>query len=96
MASKEETCRDILKRLEETKQIYIVGLDIPISVTKGLFSFLDEKRREVARQKGIPEAQFDFEDLMGYFLGIVDPPKEKPTPDQDRTKNILRRAGYEV
>lgn len=73
-----EVCQDMLKRLEETKQIYIVGLDIPISVTKGLFSLLDAKRRGVARQKGVPEEQFDFEDMMGYFLGIVDPSGEKP------------------
>ncbi|GAI56471.1 unnamed protein product, partial [marine sediment metagenome] len=55
-----EVCQDMLKRLEETKQIYIVGLDVPISVTRGLFSLLDEKRKEVARQKGIPEEQFDL------------------------------------
>jgi len=66
----DDVCQDIKKKLLETKQIYIVGLDVPISVTRTLFSLLDQKRREIARTCGVPEEQFDFEDLMGYFLGL--------------------------
>lgn len=105
MIMKDEVCQDMLKRLEETKQIYIVGLDVPISITKGLFSLLDKKRREIARQKSIPEEQFDFEDLIGYFLGITDPrdeklptskPAERIATEDERVRDILRRAGYGV
>ncbi len=91
---KDEVCQDVLKRLEETKQIYIIGLDVPISVTKGLFSLLDGKRREVARQKGIPEEQFDLEDLLGHFVGLTSP-KGSPS-EEGRTRDILRRTGYGV
>lgn len=87
-----EVCQDMLKRLEETKQIYIVGLDVPISVTKGLFSLLDGKRREIARQKGIPEEQFDLEDLLGYFVGLT---SSKGSPSgEERRRDILGRTWH--
>lgn len=40
-------CKDILTKLEETGQIYIVDHDIPLSISKTLFWMLDtgeEKR----------------------------------------------------
>jgi hypothetical protein len=59
-----EVCRDILWRLEETGQIYIVGHDIPISVSKGLYEILDAKRRAEARRRGIVEVQYEWEDFF--------------------------------
>jgi len=64
----EEICEDILKKLKESKQIYIVGLDMPLSVTKNLFILLDKTRKEMAKEKKIPEVQFDFEDLLWEFI----------------------------
>jgi hypothetical protein len=65
-----DTIQDFIKKLEETKQIYIVGHDIPLSISSILFNLLDLARRQRAKQKGIPEEQFEFEDILGFFLGI--------------------------
>lgn len=62
--------RDIFKKLKETKQIYIVGHDVPLSISKHLFKLLDLARRARGKQKGVPEEQFEFEDILGFFLGI--------------------------
>lgn len=64
-----EICQDILKKLKETNQIYIVEHDIPISVSKTLYDLLDKRRKEEARKRGIPEVQYEWEDLLFMFLG---------------------------
>ena len=65
-----EICMDILEKLRETKQIYIVDHDVPISVSKHLFALLDWKRKEEARKRGIPEVQFEWEDLLAMLVGL--------------------------
>lgn len=62
--AEEEICRDILEKLKETKQIYIVEHDVPISVSKHIFRLLDEKRKSEAERRGIPEVQYEWEDLL--------------------------------
>ena len=68
--SEEEICKDIMQKLRETGQIYIVDLDYPISITKYLFRLLDAMRRTRAERIDIPEVQYDFEayiyDLLGF------------------------------
>jgi DNA-directed RNA polymerase subunit RPC12/RpoP len=59
-----EICQDFLMRLRETGQIYIVGHDVPISISRGLYIFLDELRKKMAKEKGVPEVQYEWEDLL--------------------------------
>jgi len=70
MASRVSVIVDILKKLEETGQIYIPGLDMPLSITKSLFQILDARRRAEAEKRGIPEIQFDYEAILGVLLGL--------------------------
>ena len=65
-----EVCTDILKKLRETEQIYIVDLDYPISITKSLFRLLDAMRRRRAEKMGIPEVQYDIESYVAFMLGL--------------------------
>ena len=53
--AEEEVCRDMLEKLKETKQIYIVEHDVPISVSKHVFRLLDERRKLEAERRGLPE-----------------------------------------
>lgn len=63
-------CADILTKLKETKQIYIIGHDYPLSISATLFKLLDARRREEAKKRKVPEDQYEFEDIIGLFLGI--------------------------
>jgi len=65
-----ETCNDILKKLRETDQIYIVDHDVPLSISKGLFNLLDARRRVEAEKRGVPQEQFEFEDIIALLLGL--------------------------
>lgn len=62
---------DIIGKLGETKQIYILSLDYPISVNRTLFKLLDDERKVRAKAKSVPEEQYEFEDLFGEWLGLV-------------------------
>jgi len=66
----EAVCADILLKLKETKQIYIVGHDMPLSISKHLFNMLDARRKAEAAKLGVPEDQYEFEDVIGLLLGI--------------------------
>jgi len=66
----EKICADILIKLKKTKQVYIVGHDYPLSISETLFNILDARRREEAKKKNVPEDQYEFEDIIGLFLGI--------------------------
>lgn len=61
---KEDIYQDIKAKLKATNQIYLPEIDMPLSITKGLFNLLDAKRRAIAKERGIPEVQYDFEDLL--------------------------------
>lgn len=67
--SNPDICQDIKEKLKATKQIYLPDVDMPLSITKGLFSLLDAERRAVAKARGIPEVQYDFEDILFELLG---------------------------
>jgi len=69
LRGKEDICRDIIQKLKETGQVYIVEHDYPISVSRFIFKALDEKRRKRARELGVPEVQYEFEDLFAHFIG---------------------------
>ena len=66
-----EVKADIIKKLDETNQIYIMDLDMPLSITKGLFKLLEERRIMMAFRRRIPLEQFDYEDVLGVLLGVV-------------------------
>jgi hypothetical protein len=70
LSEKEEICRDILKKLEETGQVYIVDHDVPLSISKYLFSLLDQRRRAEAAKLGVPEKQYEFEDVLWKLLTV--------------------------
>ena len=65
--AEEEICKDILEKLRGTKQIYIVEHDIPISVSKHIFRLLDERRKSEAKRRGVPEEQYEWEDLLFHL-----------------------------
>ena len=65
--AEEEICRDMLEKLKETKQIYIVEHDVPISVSKHIFRLLDERRKLEAKRRGVPEEQYEWEDLLFHL-----------------------------
>lgn len=76
-----EICSDIQKKLEATGQVYMADIDMPLSITKGLFSLLDAKRKRLAKIRKIPEVQYDFEDLLFHFV-VEDPPEEVTMPEK--------------
>ncbi len=55
---------DIIKQLGETGQIYIIEHDTIISLSKSLYNMLDRRRRQKAREKGIPPEQYEWEDYL--------------------------------
>jgi hypothetical protein len=61
---------DMLLKLRETKQLWIVGHDVPLSISNALFKMLEIKRRATATTKHVPEEQYEFEDLIGYLIGL--------------------------
>jgi hypothetical protein len=63
---------DIMAKLEATKQVYIIGFDIPVSISKYAFACLERKRREFAEKLGIPEPQMEYEDTVMILTGDVD------------------------
>jgi len=65
-----ELCADISKKLRETGQIYIIDHDMPLSISKGLSNLLDARRRLEARKRGVPQEQFEFEDVIAVLLGL--------------------------
>jgi len=65
--SEEEVCRDMLEKLKETKQVYIVEHDVPISVSKHIFRLLDERRKLEAKRRSLPEEQYEWEDLLFHL-----------------------------
>ena len=65
-------CEDIQRKLRETEQIYLPELDMPLSITRNLFDLLDAKRKALAKARGVPEIQYDFEDLL-FELWRKDP-----------------------
>lgn len=67
--SKIEVALDIIAKLEVTSQVYIIGHDIPVSISRFAYAKLEMKRREVAKELGIPEDQYEFEDLIMLLTG---------------------------
>ena len=62
---------DVILRLEETNQTYIIGHDIPVSISKHVYTLLENKRRATAAELGIPENQYEFEDLIMLLVGGI-------------------------
>lgn len=62
---------DFLKELRQTGQIYIIGHGTVLSISKPLFQMLDTKRKVEALKRRVPANQFEFEDVIGVFLGIT-------------------------
>lgn len=69
--SRIEQAVDIILKLNETKQVYIIGHDIPVSLSYYAYGLLDKKRREIADELGVPEDQYEFEDLVLILTGAT-------------------------
>lgn len=67
--SRIEKAVDIIQLLNKTNQTYIIGHDIPVSISKYAYAALEAKRIEVAKEIGTPEVQFEFEDLVWILTG---------------------------
>ncbi len=63
---------DIMAKLEATHQPYIIGHDMPVSISKHAFDCLERKRREFAEKLGIPEPQMEYEDTVMILTGDID------------------------
>lgn len=87
-----EVCTDILEKLRETRQIYIVDLDYPISVTKTLFKLFDAMRRKRAEKIGIPEVQYDIEAYIFDLIRLPHSSRERlPEDVQRRIERVLKK-----
>jgi len=62
---------DMYNQIERTRQVYVPGHDIPVSISRHVYAMLDEKRKEVAKEIGVPEAQYEFEDLIAHLTGHI-------------------------
>lgn len=89
----EEICQDIQEKLSTTGQVYLPDLDMPLSITKGLFGLLDRKRKELAKARGVPEVQYDFEDLL-FELYMKNPGGGKM--DDIQAKRIAEEAAVKA
>lgn len=69
--SRIEQALDIIAKLDTTKQTYIIGHDIPVSLSWYTYGLLEKKRLKVAKELGIPEDQYEFEDLVMILTGAV-------------------------
>ncbi|KKN05104.1 hypothetical protein LCGC14_1090590 [marine sediment metagenome] len=78
---------DIINKLNATNQTYIIGHDIPVSISKYVYASLELKRREMAKELGVPENQFEFEDCVGILTGMISMETFKEAK-QDSTSNI--------
>lgn len=79
-----EVAEDILAKFRETKQLYIVGHDTPISVSTVIFNRLDKLRQHIATAKCVPENQMEFEDVIGYITGL-----QHFTPSEQNILNVI-------
>ena len=66
-----QVCDDIIGKLGETNQIYIVDHDVPLSVSKGIYRILNARRIMEAKLRNIPEEQYEFEDVLAVLLGLI-------------------------
>ena len=69
--SRIEQALDIVNLLNQTNQTYIIGHDIPVSISKHVYACLEVKRQKMAEEFGIPEVQFEFEDCIGILTGMI-------------------------
>ena len=87
-----EVCADMLKKLRETGQVYIVDLDYPISITKSLFRLFDAMRRRRAEKMGVPEVQYDIEAYIFDLLRLPHSSRARlPMDTQRRIERILKK-----
>jgi hypothetical protein len=69
--SRIEQALDIISKLNATNQVYIIGHDIPVSISWHAYALLDKKRKEIAEELGVPENQYEFEDLILILTGAT-------------------------
>ena len=69
--SRIEQALDIINLLNQTNQTYIIGHDIPVSISRFVYASLEVKRKKMAEELGIPEVQFEFEDCIGILTGMI-------------------------
>ena len=69
--SRLEQAIDIVLVLQATNQTYIIGHDIPVSISKYVYASLEGKRKKMAEELGVPENQFEFEDCIGILTGMI-------------------------
>lgn len=88
--SRIEQALDIIHKLNLTKQTYIIGHDIPVSLSRFVYASLEQKRREMAEELGVPENQFEFEDCVGVLTGMMSIEDWKKARDSPATMDKNR------
>jgi hypothetical protein len=63
-------CLKMWLQLRETHQTYIIDHDMPLSISKTLFELLDRRKKLEAMKRNVPQDQYEFEDIIGLFLGL--------------------------
>lgn len=61
---------DIFRHFKETGQGYIIGHDVPLSIPMALFNVLEQRRKDEAKRRGVPDNQYEYEDLLATLLGL--------------------------
>jgi hypothetical protein len=86
-----EIAKDMIEQLKKTNQVYIVGHDVPISVSKVVFERVDTMRKVYAAKHGIPQEQFEFEDILSIWSGLV---PERAFFGQDYIPPVSKRVEW--
>jgi len=81
---------DIMEQIRKTSQVYIVGHDVPVSISKPVFDYLDAKRKEISSELKVPEAELEFEDAIAILCGFYDLGKSRASGEN------LRRAQIQI
>jgi len=81
---------DLYEQIQKTKQTYIVGHDVPVSISRPVYAYLDDKRKEIAQKLGVPEVELEFEDAVAILCGFFDLLKPRATPE------VLQQANVQI
>ena len=72
---------DLYEQIMKTRQTYIVGHDVPVSISRPVYNYLDAKRKELSKELNVPEVELEFEDTIAMLCGFFDLFKPRATPE---------------
>lgn len=72
---------DLYKQIVDTKQTYIVGHDVPVSISRPVYEYLEAKRKELSQKLKVPDVELEFEDAVAILCGFFDLFKPRATPE---------------